>query len=69
MTGEKLGRSADAIQPPGSPLGQEIVRPLCLDLVATWTKELEKITIEDLCMRARETGIDSVAASTADFSI
>jgi Rrf2 family iron-sulfur cluster assembly transcriptional regulator len=55
--------------PPGSPLGQEIVRPLCVDLVATWTKELEKITIEDLCMRARETGIDSVAANTADFSI
>jgi len=55
--------------PPGSPLGQEIVRPLCMDLVTTWTKELEKITIEDLCMRARENGIDSVAANTADFSI
>ena len=50
-------------------MGQEIVRPLCMDLIATWTKELEKITIEDLCMRARETGIDSVAANTADFSI
>ncbi len=55
--------------PAGSPLGHDIVRPLCLELVATWTKELEKITIEDLCMRARETGIDSVAAQTADFSI
>jgi len=52
--------------PSGLAARQEIVRPLCVDLVATWTKELEKITIEDLCMRARETGIDSVAASTAD---
>jgi Rrf2 family protein len=55
--------------PAGSPLGQSIVRPLCLDLVKTWTKELEKLTIEDLCMRAREKGIDSVAEKTADFSI
>jgi Rrf2 family protein len=55
--------------PAGSPLGQSIVRPLCLDLVKTWTKELEKITIEDLCLKARERGIDSVAEKTADFSI
>ena len=55
--------------PPGSPLGQEIVRPLCVDLVATWTEELAKISIEDLCIRARETGIDSVAEKTNDFSI
>ena len=55
--------------PAGSPLGQSIVRPLCLNLVKTWTKELEKITIEDLCLRARERGIESVAAITADFSI
>jgi hypothetical protein len=38
-------------------------------LATTWTKELEKITIEDLCLRARDTGIDSVAERTADFSI
>jgi len=55
--------------PAGSPLGQQIVRPLCVDLVATWTKELDKITIEDLCLKARENGIDSVAEKTADFSI
>lgn len=55
--------------PPGSPLGQEIVRPLCMDLIETWTKHLEHITIEDLCIRARETGIDSAAEKTNDFSI
>jgi Rrf2 family protein len=54
---------------PGSPLGQEIVRPLCIELVTQWTKELEKISIEDLCLRARETGIDSAAVTSADFSI
>ncbi len=55
--------------PPGSPLGHDIVRPLCMDLVSTWTKQLEKITIEDLCMRARDTGIESVTENTPDFSI
>ena len=55
--------------PPGSPLGQEIVRPLCVDLVADWTRQLDQITIEDLCVRARENGIDSVAEKTNDFSI
>jgi Rrf2 family protein len=55
--------------PTGSPLGLSVVRPLCLDLVKTWSKELETISIEDLCMRAREKGIESVAEKTADFSI
>lgn len=55
--------------PPGSPLGQEIVRPLCVDLVADWTRQLDKISIEDLCVKARENGIDSVAEKTNDFSI
>lgn len=55
--------------PVGSPLGQSIVRPMCVDLVATWTKELERISIEDLCLKAREKGIESVAEKTNDFSI
>jgi Rrf2 family iron-sulfur cluster assembly transcriptional regulator len=48
---------------PGSPLGKEIIRPLCLDLVARWTNELERTTIENLCLRAREAGIERAAAS------
>jgi Rrf2 family iron-sulfur cluster assembly transcriptional regulator len=50
--------------PPGSPLGQEIVRPLFLDLAATWTKELEKITIEHLCLRASQAGVESAGQPT-----
>ena len=43
----------------GSPLGTQIVRPLCLELSGKWMTQLETITIEDLCSRARETGIET----------
>ena len=49
--------------PPGSPVGQEVVRQLFLDLVAQWDKQLEGITIEDLCQRAGETETESAAAA------
>ena len=42
----------------GSPLGHQIVRPLCVDLSATWMTQLETITIEDLCSKAKQTGIE-----------
>ncbi|MDB5395859.1 MAG: Rrf2 family transcriptional regulator [Rhodospirillales bacterium] len=39
---------------PSSPLGQEVVRPLFHDLAAKWMKNLDKISIEQLCAQARE---------------
>jgi Rrf2 family iron-sulfur cluster assembly transcriptional regulator len=51
--------SEDALDgPPGSPL-RRIVGPLCDDLLASWTKDLEKITIADLCLRASQAGVES----------
>jgi Rrf2 family iron-sulfur cluster assembly transcriptional regulator len=40
---------------PYSPLGQEVVRPLFHDLAEMWMKSLDKITIEQLCARSRDT--------------
>ena len=46
-----------------SPLGQEIVLPLCSDLAAKWTKQLQTISIEDLCLSARRAGVEKTAVS------
>jgi Rrf2 family protein len=46
----------------GSALGTRIVRPLCLELSGKWMSQLSTITIEDLCSKARETGIESETA-------
>jgi Rrf2 family protein len=47
----------------GSALGTRIVRPLCVELSSKWMVQLATITIEDLCSRARETGIESEAVA------
>jgi len=52
-----------------SPLGQKIVAPMCRDLVNDWMRQLDEITIEDLCNRARKAGIEGAAEKTHDFSI
>jgi Rrf2 family protein len=51
---------ADPIEnPASSPLGQLIVRPLCQELSNNWMKQLETISIDDLCDRARGKGLPS----------
>jgi Rrf2 family protein len=52
-----------------SALGQRIVAPMCRELVSGWMKQLDSITIEDLCNRARDAGIEGAAEKTHDFSI
>jgi Rrf2 family protein len=49
--------------PAGSPLGQKVVRPLCQELSNNWMKQLETISIEDLCERAKVTGLASEKTS------
>jgi Rrf2 family protein len=55
--------------PAGSTLGQRVVRPVCQELADGWMRQLSSITIEDLCNRAREGGIDSEVREKADFAI
>lgn len=55
--------------PAGSPLGHEVVRPLWQELSDEFMQRLESISIQDLCDRARDAGIDSEAAKRLDFTI
>jgi Rrf2 family iron-sulfur cluster assembly transcriptional regulator len=54
---------------PGSPLGQQVVRPLWLELHAELMAKLDRITLDDLCNRADSAGIPSEARNNIDFSI
>jgi Rrf2 family transcriptional regulator, iron-sulfur cluster assembly transcription factor len=55
--------------PAGSPLGHDVVRPLWQELTDEFMVRLESITIQDLCDRARNAGIDSEAINKLDFTI
>jgi Rrf2 family transcriptional regulator, iron-sulfur cluster assembly transcription factor len=43
--------------PAGSPLGHLVVRPLWLELQDETMRRLDKVTLEDLCRRAKRAGI------------
>ncbi len=45
--------------PGGSSLGHTVVRPLCVELSNGWMKQLDAISIEDLCDRAEKSGISN----------
>ena len=54
---------------PGSDLGRRIVTPLIHSLQEEVMARLDSISIEDLCQRARQHGIDIAGARAADFTI
>jgi Rrf2 family protein len=54
---------------PRSDLGTRIVTPLIASLQDEVMARLDAISIEDLCARAREAGVDCGGASAADFTI
>jgi Rrf2 family protein len=54
---------------PRSDLGARIVTPLIQSLQEEVMQRLDAITIEDLCQRARERGIDCGGRVNADFTI
>lgn len=53
----------------GSPLAQQVVRPLWGELQDTIMTQLESVTIDDLCTRAKDAGIVSDVRRDPDFSI
>jgi Rrf2 family protein len=65
---ETAAEEEDAL-PPGSRLGQEIVRPLWGELQEEAVRKLDALTIEGLCNNAREKGIPRERAAPVDFSI
>ena len=66
----KMEAANDPVEEPaGSPLGHQVVRPLCLELADAFMQRLDSVSIQDLCDRARDAGIDGEAANRLDFSI
>jgi Rrf2 family protein len=54
---------------PRSDLGARIVAPLIQTLQQEVMTRLDAVSIEDLCRRARESGVDCGGAASADFTI
>ena len=53
----------------GSDLGQKVLRPIWQDLQDSALERLDKISIEDLCARARDAGVECAAQDQFDFMI
>ena len=53
----------------GSEIGVKVVRPIWLDLQTEMMARFDKLTVEELCNKARDQAIPSEAASVPDFSI
>lgn len=68
ITDERNGENG----PPGTPgreLGAKVVWPLWDDLQGEILERLDRVTIEDLCLKANAAGIESEAARRLDFII
>lgn len=63
------GSSDPASEPGGSEIGQQVVRPIWLEMQQEMMERFDRMTIEELCQRARDKGIKSEAAQVPDFSI
>ncbi len=55
--------------PTGSELGHKVVRPLWVELQDEIMKQMDAISIDDLCNRAQSAGVASEGRGHLDFSI
>ena len=53
----------------GSPLGRAVLEPIWLEIEDAAMAHLEKISIEDLCRKARDSGVESGRETQVDFAI
>lgn len=70
----RIMRQIDVVPDPlaeggGSPIGTHVVRPLWRELQDSMLAELDKVTVEELCQRAQNAGVQSTAAERLDFTI
>jgi Rrf2 family protein len=66
----KLEGAGDPVkEPDGSEIGIKVVRPIWLDVQREMMERFDKLTVEELCDRARDIEIPREAASVPDFSI
>lgn len=53
----------------GSDLGVQVVRPLWLEMQAEVMKQLDNVSIDEMCSRAHKSGIESEGRKSLDFTI
>lgn len=64
-----IDRDDEEMDSAGSPLGQRIVYPVLEDAQQQMLRQLDEITVEDLCRQAEQAGLSAAAAASGDFSI
>ncbi|WP_395666636.1 RrF2 family transcriptional regulator [Methylocella sp.] len=64
-----LGENAGPAEAAGGPLVAHVIGPMIETASAAFLKELDAITIEDVCRRAGELKVGGDGASGADFAI
>ena len=55
--------------PAGSALGHEIVRPLWLELQEATMRRLDRVTLKDLCAKAKRAGIEGGPGCASDIAV
>lgn len=66
----QLEGASDPVQETeGSEIGHAVVRPIWAEIQQDMMDRFDRMTIEDLCDRARQQGIKSEVAQMPDFSI
>ncbi len=70
----RVVRSLDDAENPleeeaGAELGKRVVRPLWIELEDEVMRRLDSVTIEDLCLRAHQSGVPGEYGARLDFSI
>ncbi len=69
-TVRQLETGEDPISDPaGSALGHQVVRPLWIELQDEAMRRLDALTLEDLCARAHQAGIEGRMTRAGDFEI
>ena len=64
-----VDRADDEDEPEASELGEKVTRPLWRDAQEAVLKEMEGVTMQDLCARAEEHGVRRGTSLVDDFTI
>ena len=64
-----LDEDDSAAYPTASPLGKKVVQPMWAELQDGLMNRLDAITVEDLCRRAHDTGVESESRKRLDYTI
>ncbi len=64
-----LDEDAGPAYPTASSLGQKVVQPMWAELQDGLMDRLDAITVEDLCRRAHDTGVESDSRKRLDYTI